>query len=366
MLRRLRFPAATSLAAALLALCWSASALAGTAVLSRAGTLYEVFPAPLSEYDSSLAGTIAGRTPVLLLRSTPSAGTPSLEVVAGTRDSADEGAESVEIDEATGTVFTIYTKFQGLMSDLHVAVRRDGQWAEENILPNVGLYLSLNPRVVVTRQRYVDFDGSGGTVTKSRSILHLIWWEESGASQARYAALFVEDGVLRLEDTAAYNLNDIAGTVGTPAGFPDLPLSSYTFPVIQRDSTTNGGALASFADLVTGKQTVLQITFPDDITKLAPPGATSGDREVYSRSHLPIGRDRGRGTIPRSMSTQSTVSGVISPHGTATLFYWSEGNVLKVVGSDAPETASPLSIPLRPDFSVDRAIAVVREMAEKE
>lgn len=364
MSRRLRL--LPSVAAAVLALCWSASAAAGTAVLSRSGTLYEVFPAPLSEFELSLAGTIEGRTPVLLLRSTPAGGSPSLEVVAGTRDSADEGAESVEIDEATGTVFSVYTKFQGLMSDLHVAVRRDGQWAEENILPNVGLYLSLNPRVVVTRQRYVDFDGHGGTVTKSRSILHLIWWEESGTSQARYAALFVEDGVLRLEDTAGYNLNDIAGTVGNPIAPAGLPLSAYTFPVVQRDSTTNGGALVSFADLATGKQKVLQITFPDDITKLAPPGSTSGGREVYSRSHLPIGRDVGHGRIPVAMSTQSTVSGVISPRGSTTLFYWPEANALKVIGSDAPEGTAPLALPLRPDFSVDRAIGVVKEMAEKE
>lgn len=355
-----------ALAAGILA--WAVPADAATAVLSKGGTLYEVSRGTLSSLDPATAGTPEGRTPVLLLRTSVSGGSTSVELVPGTGDGSYEGTESIEYEETTGTVFVVYTKFQGLMSDVHVAVRRGGSWEQENIFPNVGLYLSLNPRSLVTRQSFVDFDGEGGTVVKKRSILHIVWWEESGVSQARYAAVFVEDGVLRLSDVVAYDLNLLAGSAAPTPGYVDLPLSSYTFPVLQRDPTTNGGVLVSFANLATLSQTVLQITFPDDITKLVDPGATEAPAEAYARAHLPIGRDEGRGVIPRQVNVlgDTEIGGVISRGRQTTIFFWREGDTMRVIGTDAAETASPMTLPLRSDFGFDRAVTVVREMAEKE
>lgn len=363
--RRLLPIVAAGVVAGLLA--WAGPASAATAVLTKAGTLYEVSRGVLSDVDPSTDGTAAGRTPVLLLRTTESGGQPAVEMVQGTGDASYEGTESIEFDASTGTVFVVYTKFQGLMSDVHVAVRREGRWEEENIFPNVGLYLSLNPRALVTRQSFTDFDGEGGTVVKKRSILHVVWWEESGVSQARYAAIFVEDGVLRLSEVVAHNLNELAGSTVPAPGFVDLPLSSYTFPVLQRDPTTNGGVLVSFANLANLTQTVLQITFPDDMTKIAAPGATEGTPEAYARAHLPIGREEGRGRIPKQVDVNgdTEVGGVIARRGESTLFFWKDGERVRVIGTDAEETASPINVPLRPDFGYDRAVAVVKEMAEQ-
>ncbi len=354
------------LLAAVLLVAAALPADASNAVLTKSGTLYEVYRTTWGAIVPAAAVGPNGRWPVLALRTTLPGAAPTVEIVEGTIDDNDEGTESVDFDETTGTVFVLLTKFQGLMSDVHVAVRRDTRWEEQNILPNVGLYLSLNPRMVVTRQDFVDFDGKGGTVTKSRSIVSIIWWEESGPSQARYASVFVEDGVLRLSDVVAYNLNAMAGSTGSTIAPADMPLSAYTFPVLQRDPSTNGGVVVSFANFLTQTQTVLQITFPDDITKLAPPGATSGTPDLYARAHLPIGRDIGHGHIPMAANVpgNGTLDGVISPRGDTT-FYWQDGATLNVLGSDAAPDATPLAIPLRPDFSIDRAVALVRDMATK-
>jgi hypothetical protein len=342
-------------------------AAATTAVLSRSGTLYEVYRATYGDLAPATAGTAEGREPLLALRTTTPGASPAVEIVAGTLDTNDEGSESIEFDETTGTVFVVFTKFQGLRSDLHVAVRRSGGWLEQDVLPTGGLYLSLNPKVVVTRQDYVDFDGLGGTVTKSRSILSIVWWEEGGLLQARFAAVFVEDGILRLDDVISYNLNELAGAAGQTPYIPELPFSSYTFPAVQRDPASNGGVLVSFASLVTMKQTALKIGFPDDLTKLVEPGSTSGTPESYARGHIPIGRELGAGMIPSMIDVpgDTSIGALVSQRGVTT-FFWSEETGLRVIRSDAAADAAPLTLPLRPDFTLDRAIAVVREMSEKD
>ena len=346
-------------AAALLA---PGAAEAATAVLSQAGTLYEVYPTTYGEIVPEAAGTPDGGQNVLALRMTPSGGPPSVELVQGTLDGNDKWSESIEYDESTQAVFVAYTKSQGFYADIHFAARTsDRNWTQGGFLANAGLYFSMNPRLVVTRQKYATLDEQGGRVEKWRSILSIVWWEATSESQGRVAFVFLEDGRIRFDETVAYNLNDLVGSRGTTA-FQGLPLSAYTYPSIQRDPTTNGGVLVSFADLVAQKQTVLSITFPSDLTEIEASAASS--RTAYARGHNPIGRTRFAGDIPM-VDTRSTLATAISLVSGTPTFYWPEDTVLKVLRGDAVQ-AAPIQIPLRSDFSLDRAISTVRDMAEKQ
>ncbi len=344
-------------------LCAPALVNADSALVTKSGTLYEVFR---TSYGEVIPGAPAAdaRMPVVALRRTQAGtGTTTLEIVRGTDDSSEKGEPSIEYEETTGTAFVVYTKFHGLMSELRVAVRRNDQWVEQDILPNRGLYLSVNPQTIVTRQRYIDFDGKGGTISKMRSILHLVWWEESGAlSQARYAAAFVEDGVLRLDSIKPENLNEVAGAQG-PTPTNGLPFSAYQFPAIERDPITNGGVVAAFANLYTKRYSVVRISFPDDITKMVPNGVTIGNTEAYARLHRPVGRSVTDTRIP-GFDTPEPVGTVIGLEGQLT-FYWVQQKSVRFVNGDAPEQTSPTSLAIRPDFPVERALAVVREMARK-
>lgn len=358
LLRRVSLAAAAAFG--LLAAARPASA--DSAIVTKSGTLYEVYPALYGDVVAGSTGSDS-RTPVLALRTTPPGRPATLEIVQGTLDSNEKGDPSIDFEETTGTVFVVYTKYSGLMSQVHVAVRRSDRWVERDVLPNLGLYLSLNPQVVVTRQRYIDFDGNGGTIPKWRSILSLVWWEESGDSQARYAAVFVEDGVLKLDTVEAYNLNRMVNSNGPTPG-QGLPFSSYQFPAVQRDTTTNGGVLVSFVSLADRLEHVVSVTFPDDITQLMPIGATVGTPEAYARLHKPIGRSMRSTDIPQ-IDTRATVGTAISPAGLPT-FYWVEGDRVLFRRADAPASSATMTIPLRTDLSVDRAIALVREMALKD
>lgn len=338
-------------------------ALADSAVVAPNGTLYEVFPARYGDVAALPPGAPDADSPVLALR-VSLAGRPTLvEIVDGTIDSNREGSVSIELEETTGTLFVAYTKSRGMLSDMHVAIRRGVVWSGQNILPNQGIYLSINPKVTVTRQQYVDFGADGLPVTKTRSIFSLIWWEESGPSQARYAPIFVEDGELRVDAVHAWNLNELAGVTGftDPSG---LPVSAFSYPAVQPDPASNGGVLASFANLVTRKQQVLRITFLDDLVKASPPGSTRVPEEVWARAHFPIGRAAGGGRIPVNMDTQSDVEATVSQRGHTT-FHWVEGSAMRFVRSDDDEESQARQLTLRPDLSEEKAVRLVKALAEK-
>ena len=336
---------------------------AASAVLAKDGTLYEVFP---TSYGEVIPGANASDAAlcVLALRTTPPGGKPAVEVVGGTPNDFFKLESSIEFDEATRSVFIVYARVRGFFSDVQVTIRRDGAWADGSFLPNPGLYISVSPRLLVTRQTYTDADSDGQPVTKNRSILSIVWWEESRSSQARYAAVFIEDGSLRLDDVTAWNLNALNGKSG-PTDNSGLPLSAYAHPGLQRDAGTNGGVLVSFANLATRTQQVIRLSFPDDLTKLTPPSSLMpAQRTSYARGHIPIGRSFTENRLPGEIDLpfQVAVGTFISPTGIPT-YYWRTDTSLVYLRGDAPTL---FTIPFRPDFPADRALAVVRDMSEKE
>ena len=348
--------------AACLALLAAGRADAGNAVLSKDGTLYEVF---VTTYGNVVSGASAADStlPVVALRTTPPGGAPSAEIVSGTVDAYDKYGESIEFDESTQTVFVVYSRQMGFFGDMHVAIRRDG-WFEGRFIPNPGLYVSMNARLVVTRQSYLDLDANGLPVTKSRSILSVVWWEESSASQARYAAIFIEDGALILDDVVPYNLNEMAGFSGATDA-RGLPASSYMYPAVQRDASSNGGVFVSYANLATRTQQVLRLGFPDDFTKTGNTTTTTPTGRTTNARHTPIGRGFGESPLPTRIDLpfNQAVNTMISPAGMPTFWWTKGGNLAYLRGDSVPKPE--VVVPLRPDFPLDRALAVVRDMTEK-
>jgi hypothetical protein len=367
-------PFAARLRAALLGLAAAcvlfagARAYAATAVLAKDGSLYEVFTTSYGQVISG-ANPSDAATSVVALRTTLPGQAPTVGIVGGTFNDLRKFGESLEYDDSTNTVFVVYTSLQvqGFFADIHVSMLRDGSWSVGRFLPNPGQYFSVNPRLLVTRQAYKDFDAAGEVVTKTRSILSLVWWEESALSQARYAALFIEDGALKLDDVVARDLNEIAGAAG-PTDSRGLPTSSYMYPAVQRDPANDGGVLVSFANLAKRKQQVLRLGFPDDYTK--PPtttGTTTTGRTSNSRT-TPIGRGGFEFSMPTMIDLPFTlpVGTLISPAGVPTYFWTKDGGLNYLTGDGASLARGAMTIPLRPDFQLDSALSAVRTMAEKQ
>jgi hypothetical protein len=364
-----RSPFASRFRAALLGLavlgCVAAPrADAASAVLAKNGTLYEVF---VTTYGQVISGADAADavTPIVALRRTLPGLAPTVEVVGGSFSPLIKFGEALEFDDSTQTVFVVYTslQIQGFIADVHVSIWRDGGWANGRFLPNSGMYFSVNPRILVTRQTYNDFDTTGSVVTKTRSILSLVWWEESALSQARYASLFIEDGALNVDTVVAMNLNELAGASG-PTNNQGLPTSSYMYPALQRDLTTNGGVIASFADLATQTQKVLHIGFPDDYTTAA---WNASGKAANSRT-TPIGRSGRDFPLPTRIDLpfMVVVGTIVSPSDVPT-YWWSQSGALSYLSGDTASLAQAAqTIPLRPDFQLDSALSAVRSMTDKQ
>ena len=340
---------------------------AASAALAKDGSLYEVFATSYGEVIPGASAADAG-TSVIALRTTLPGQAPTVEIVGGTVNSLRKFGESLEYDDSTRTVFIVYTSLevQGFFADIHVAMLREGAWSVGRFLPNPGQFFSVNPRLLVTRQTYTDFGDDGEIVQKARAILSLVWWEESALSQARYAALFIEDGALKLDDVVAMNLNDLANAAG-PTDNRDLPTSSYMYPAVQRDPSGDGGVLVSFANLATRKQQVLRLGFPNDFTKPPPPATATGGRATNSRT-TPIGRGGMEFPLPSRIDVPFTlnVGTIISPAGVPTYFWTKDSGLNYLAGDAASLVRGPLTIPLRPDFQLDSALSAVRSMAEKQ
>lgn len=370
MSRALRVPPVALLAGALAAAAamLAPAAQAATASLGPDGTLYEIVETRYRDVVPGVPSTSPeGNWPVLALRTTDPDGRIRIEVVDGTVDSEVETSASLEFDDTTGTVFVVYTRYQSLYAEVRVALRRDGSWRGERLFPTPGLYLSLNPQLLVTRQRSTKLDAQAREIQISRNILHVVWWEEGGRSQARYAAFFVEDGKLRLESAAAWDLNDLVGAGGDTV-IGDLPASSYQFPALQPDPRSNGGVIVSFANLAVQKHLVATIGFPDANSEpVATPSASSGGPTPYSRAHIPVGRTELVRLIPRQIRLADTipVGTIVSPSYEPTFHWTTNGSLYYLPGIAAPADP-PKRLVLRPDFSDDRALEVVRRFVARD
>lgn len=358
--RLLRLLPALALAAGLAALPQAASA--ASAVLAKDGTLYEVFSTTYGALPGPAVGGPNANSPVLALRVTPSGGAPTFQIVDGTIDEETEGSASIEFEEETQTLFVVFTKKQSLYRGVTVTLLQNGAWSTQQLSPTPGYTLAMNPKMVLTRQKYLDTTAPDPTdwTEKWRSIVSVVWWEEGALSQAKYAVLFVEDGVLNRDFIASYNLNDLAGIPGsTPSA--GLAPATYRFPAVQRDYAGDGGVLVSFANLATQRQTVGSISFA--AAPIAGPGIGG---PIANSRHRPIFRTMGDGSLPGNGARQAASLGtIISPSGAST-FWWIDGSTIKVLPGTAANDAAPLSMPIRPDFSADKALAVIREMTEKE
>jgi hypothetical protein len=324
-------------------------------VLARSGTVYEL-------RDTNPDGSQSSE---LLLRTVRSGLADRWLPVPGTGDYAQEIPGDIQYEETTGSVFLVFTKLDYLQSRVEFAVYRAGRWISGPLAPSMGFYVSMNPKIIVTRQRYLDYDVTRQVVSKTRSILSIVWWEEAYTRQARYAPIFVEDGDLRLDDTQAYNMPELAGDRPS-SEWGNYPSAVYSYPGVDSDPTSNGGVRVTFASLATGMLSVVKIGFPEDLTQIDPRSTPSeGDKIGTARGHTPVGRIGGRTPLVREIDTSSPVYAALSTNSVPTLF-WREGNEMVYRRADAPAGSKPVRLSLDSKLSADRAERLIREMASRD
>lgn len=168
----------------------SASATAPTAaVFGEAGQLYEVLGGTYGQLFPQ--GTEApAEHPVLALRITAADGEQDLHLLPGT-DGPQEDREPTVVHDA-GQLFVLWAKgVDEATSELDLVSFDGTEFGDVIEVSGDPRRLKGTPRLAITRDPYSD-----DAIAKSRTIVHLLWWENGNAGvEVYYTPIVLLDGV---------------------------------------------------------------------------------------------------------------------------------------------------------------------------
>jgi hypothetical protein len=211
--------------------------------------------------------------------------------------------------------------------------------------------------MLLSHQTIHMLDDQEHDIWKTRSILSVIWWEESHLVQARYAPIFLDEDT-SASDVAVYDLPAMVGSEGAES-YGDVPAETYGYPSLQLEGP-GGGIVATFTDLGKGRDFVLRVNYPSDL------GAVNS--KSWLRRRIPVFGVALDAPMPiiNGSGMMSAVSTMIGPSYNPTLV-WSEDTAVKFLRFDVAtgKWGAVRSIALGTDMSKDRAYALIRDMASK-
>jgi hypothetical protein len=351
MSRRLLFLAA----AVLLAGTRMAHALEEKTLLAPDGTLYVVRAGTGADLGIA-AAYVAPNDNVLQWSSLHQDGTRDLGLITGTAGASFKHNVDLAFDEPTSSLIVLWTEEVPLVNLLRLGILRANQWTVSDLLPTNGFPHARNPQMLLSHPVVHTQDADGNDVATTRSLLSVIWWEESNISQARYAPIFFD------EDSTASRVQvyDLPATIGGggPASGAKHPATAYEFPSLQLEGI-GGAILASFADLSSDKQYVVRISFPDNLGKPGPNNVT------WQRRRIPVvGIASDEPIAPDVPVVIESVKTVIGSSYRPTLI-WSTGDAVGYTRFDGQKWSPALTIPLTESMTYDRALRLVQEMATR-
>ncbi|MDQ5871978.1 MAG: hypothetical protein M3547_07180 [Acidobacteriota bacterium] len=323
-------------------------------LLSADGTLYQVHSGLAA--DLGLAGAeLEPDHYVIEWAARRQDGSVRLGIVPETQNRNVKRNLDLAFDEASQSLLLLWKEEVTPLNVLQLGILRDGTWTTSTLLPNLGFSKAFNPQMRLSHSTVRWNDADGHPVTHNRSILSIVWWEESQYALARYAPIFLDEENFDLSNVAVYDLPLLVGPTG-PTAYDDVPSAAYLFPSLHSDGR-GGAILANFADLHSKKNVVIRITFPTDL-------GTPGEGNItWMRRHIPIvgvvGESPLAPTAPvRVSSMGTTIGSTYRP-----TFHWRDGNRLLYTRYDGREWASVKAIPLDETMSYERALALVVGMA---
>jgi len=344
---------------ALLALfATSAKAFEEKSLLAPDGTLYVVRAGTAAEL--AIAGNYARPDDsVVEWSSLDQSGGRFLGLLPGTTSSALKHNIDVAYDEPSGSLIVLWTEEAPLLNLLRLGIMQGGQWTVSNLLPNPGFPHARNAHMLLSHPVVHTLDANGGDVFTMRSILSVVWWEESNVSLTRYAPIFLdEDG--GTTDIQIYDLPASIGRATTGAVPSDVPAGAYVYPSLSLDGP-GGGIVASFADPIGGQHYVVRINFPTDLGTPGPANST------WLRRRVPIVGVVEGGPIARMAPVDSAMQiTTFIGSGYRPTLVWRDTTALHYVRYDGKKWSDVNSITLDDQtMPFDRALALVQDMATK-
>ena len=247
----------------------------GTA-LGSGGQIYTV---TAGTYGTLFPGsqTYPAATPVLALDTTLPGAAPTRQLVPSSADGDVDVSPALIYEDSSKTLFVVWVSSNAASSLIELTSYDGSNWSPAiTILSNV--YASKTPpQLAMTRDTHQEADpASGSPVTRHRTVLHIVWSEDSASAkyQAYYAPVIFEEGAWIGTVPTPIQLNtfdapDQAGQAGPGAGPGPFNSPLVFAPTVQggRDTST---AIAGFASNVSGMLTSTEIdVLPEELRILA-------------------------------------------------------------------------------------------------
>lgn len=292
-------------------------------------------------------------------------GTVSMTIVPGTISYQEKRGLQLAFDEPTGKLLLLWIENVSAFSHVRIGVLQNGVWTNSPLMPLQGISNAYNPQMRVTHQTVTQLDEKDKVVSSTVSVLHVSWWEESAAVQARYAALFLDENSADHGSLAIYNLPVLVGSVSATSYVDGVPSGAYLYPSLQADGLS-GALVASFADLYDEKHKVVRIEFPTDRGKPSEIGNLK-----WERRHIPIVSIALAGPVARNTPVLAHQTdpdgGVVTTIGAGyrPTLSWRDANSLKFTRLDGTDWSAVHSIAIDDTMTYEKAQSLVIAMGER-
>lgn len=159
---------------------------AAATVLGNEGQLYELLSGTYGELFPEDAA-FAADSPVLALDVVQPDGARERHLVPGTAGPEVEGAPSLVFEDASERLFAVWeSKSTPTASRLLLADFVPGGWSEPLEISGDVAPLKDAPQVLVTRDRFSVRNPEGETISRSRTVIHIVWLEERAEGREYY------------------------------------------------------------------------------------------------------------------------------------------------------------------------------------
>ncbi len=249
----------------------TASALGSRqSALGSDGEVYRIVTGTYGQFFP--AGLVPAANSVLVLEIIrPGVRSPTRLLVPGTETDDVELAASISLEDDSRSLTVIWASQRNYIhSRINLAVLNDGRWSQTIELSGDAWSLKSSPAVAVTRDTFVS-DRQDGPVAQSRTIYHVVWWEEAGSGdRIVYSPLVFLDGNYTGSNSVFVLTDLVSESLQTAAPLPNLRPELVRTPTVQSGSTDTASVVVGFVHPTSGKLVSLQLSpVPGSLALLA-------------------------------------------------------------------------------------------------
>lgn len=217
-------------------------------------------------------------TPVLALDTTLPGAAPQRQVVQGTTDGTVESSPALIYEDASKMLYVVWVASSHSVSSVIKLTSYDGtKWTPAISIISNPYASKTPPQLAVTRDTHQEADPvSGNPVSHSRTVLHIVWSEDSssGLYQAYYAPVIFEDGAWIGTVPVPTHLNTFDAMDQAGQAAPGTGTGPFNSPLVDTPTVESGrdtsSVITGFASNTSGLLTGVEVdVLPEELRILA-------------------------------------------------------------------------------------------------